>query len=96
MVRQIHQLLSDARAEPGPCQSCGQDGHQSLGMDHASQRLRSPLLELGWMGLGGDQPAWRCSLAGWEAEPLLPRGPKSRLCLCWDMRGATDFARGKS
>lgn len=56
MVREIRQLLSDARAEPGPCRSCGQDGPRSLGMDHASQQLRSPLL-----GLGG---------TGWEAELL--------------------------
>lgn len=93
MVREIRQLLSDATAEPGPCRSCGQDGHRSLGMDHAPQQLRSPLLGLGGTSQRGD--------AVWLAGKLrccrqLPRGPKSRLCPRWDVLGATDFAQGKS
>lgn len=44
-------LPSDAGTELGPCQSCGQGGHQSLGMNCASQQLHSPSPESGCMGL---------------------------------------------
>lgn len=47
----MDQLLSDAGTELGPCQSCGQGGYQSLGMNCASQQHHSPSPESGCMGL---------------------------------------------